>query len=203
MPSQQGKGQPMSNKQAVVVAVAVVAFGLLTAFSARWARGEEPKKSPVILHFWRTTGDAAEMVDLTIPRVSAQCPDGFTPTDNPGFCGRDVLVWVSVYDGGERLNREEMRLRYRQSESGYWEPYVRIFAGLREIEVEPFSDASGLRHRVVGTLWVRFNQKTNTWRVERRESEQTFFAETERGFPFIRLLECVTGEEPRTAALLN
>lgn len=190
----------MSSKQAIVVTIAVVVFGLLTAVGTRWARGEESKRSPIILHFWRTTGDTAEMVDLTIPLVGKQCPEGFTPTDDPGHCGRNVTVWVSVHDGSEQMNREELRLRYRQSESGYWEPYVMVFAGLREIEVEPFLDMNGLHHRVVGTLWVRFDHSTNTWRVLRRNPEDRFFAETERGLPFLRLLECVTADA-RHAAL--
>lgn len=190
----------MNNKWAVVVLAAVVAFGLLTAVSARWARGEEQRKWPIILHFWRTNGDIAEMVDLTIPKVSAQCPEGFAPTDDPGYCGRNVIAWVSVHDGSEPMNREEMRLRYRRSASGYFEPYLMVFHGFHEIEMEPFYDASGLHHRVVGRLWMRFERQTNTWHVLRRETEDRFFAETERGLPFLRLLECVTADE-RHAAL--
>lgn len=191
----------MNSRQAVVVLVAMVVFGLLTAVGARWARGEEQeKKSPIILHFWRTNGDTAEMVDLTIPKVGEECPDGFTSTDDPDYCGRDITVWVSLYYGGEQLNREQMRLRYRRSKSGYIEPHVMVFPGLRELEVESFYDANGLHHRVVGRMSVQFDHETDTWRVQRRETEDKFFAETERGLPFIRMLECVTGEN-RHAAL--
>lgn len=194
----------MSNRRAVVVLAAVVAFGFLTAVSAKWARGEGQERSAVILHFWRTsedTGKTAEMVDLTIPLVDKQCPEGFVPTDDPGYCGRNVTVWVSLYYGGEKLNREKMQLRYRRSESGYVEPHVMMFPGLREIEVEPFYDASGLFHRIIGTLVLGFDPEKNVWQVRRREAGKTFFAETERGLPFLRMLECVIGEESRRASL--
>lgn len=193
----------MSDRQTVVAVIAAIVFGFLTAVSARWARGEGQERSAVILHFWRTSGDTGktvEMVDLIIPKASAECPEGFTPTDDPGYCGRNVTVWVSLYYGGEQLNREPMQLRYRQSESGYVEPHVMVFPGLREIEVEPFYDASGLFHRIIGTLVLGFDPEKSVWQVRRREAEETFFVETERGLPFLRMLECVTGEN-RHAAL--
>lgn len=190
----------MSNKRAVVVLAAVVAFGLLTAVSAKWARGEEPtRKSPIILHFWRTTGDTAEMVDLTIPRTGEACPEGFSFTGDPAYCGRDIFVQVSFYMNGERYGTERQLLQYERSQSGYWRTYVRAFPGLREIEVEPFRDSFGLMLSVTGTVRLRLDK--NEWRVIGRTNERSFFAETEPGFPFARHLECIAGDPSTRASL--
>jgi len=185
------------------VASAMIALHLVTVGTA-FAR--QTPKAPILLNFWKTSGDQADMVDFTIPLVGERCPDGFSITEDPAWCGRTVFLHVAFYYGGEQMGGERMSLQYRRNPSGeYWQTFIMVFPGLREIEVEPFQDAMGLTHHVVGTVRrLNFDHGSGVWRVIARTPEATFFAETEGGLPSVPLnLECVTAGELQPRAALN
>ncbi|MEK7532384.1 MAG: hypothetical protein AAB579_02155 [Patescibacteria group bacterium] len=188
----------MNKKIYWIVGLALMVYAGVCAFTATHARADESQKTPIFLHFWKTDGEHAEMVNFTIPRTGEVCPDGFSRTENPTYCGRDIFVSVTRHENGALYKRLEI-LRHERSPSGYWRAYVRTLPGLREIEVEPFRDDLGLMLSVTGTIRLRLDK--NEWRVIKRVPERSFFAETEPGFPFILNLECVAGIPESRASL--
>ena len=189
----------MNKKVYWVVGLADAVYAGVCAFTATHARADESQKMPIFLHFWRTDGEHAEMVNFTIPRTGKECPEGFSLTENPAYCGRDIFVQVSFYMNGDRYSPQRQLLQYERSPSGYWRTYMRVLPGLREIEVEPFRDDFGLMLSVIGTVRLQLNK--NEWYVTGRIPERSFFAETEPGFPFVRHLECVAGIPESRASL--
>lgn len=190
-PDEREQPKEKGARMKTIIALSLVMMG--TAYA------EQTSKTRILLHFWKTDGEHAEMVNFTIPRTGEVCPDGFSHTEDPAYCGRDIFVKVSLYMNGDRYSPERQQLHYERSPSGYWRTYVDAFPGLREIEVEPFRDDLGMVLFVIGTIQLRLDN--NEWQVTKRIPERSFFAETEPGFPFVKHLECVAGI-PETSASL-
>ena len=180
---------------AVTVLLALVVSGTASA---------EIQHTDVILHFWKarsTDQTTLEEVDLLIPRVVKNCPAGFIPAGKQ-YCGREITVEVTLYIGGEDYGAKELTMQYRQAPSGYFQTFVPVIttAHLRNMTVLPFLDKMGVRHEVVGTLWLR-TEDGESFEVVRRRAEHPFLIETRDHLPFARHVECQSAASTTHAAL--
>jgi len=147
------------------------------------------QRTSVYLNFWAADGSHLEAVNFVIPLTDKACPDGFSAIPDTKQCGRDVFLAVSLYIGGENLSRERVRLQYRKNGKNDWTTFIMVFSGLRNIEVEPFRDALGLRYQVIGTVYVNTNGG-GAWYIAKRRSQHPFLVEVVHGESSIKHIEC-------------